>query len=282
MRELGMREIPIEIAGFYICIMTETQYYSTILHKLNNFLITHRDVYDMLLYIYDEGEICVEQRFKKYTSEMHDERNVIYSYAKGGMFGWFEHKSNTGYYYISSVNGPVKRNPLLPLFCGISVLLPQKGALLFHCSAVVDGQGYTHLFTGESGAGKTTIARMLKKEYGFKVISDDTVILKINAENMIEAYSTPFWDVMKSTQDVGIVKTINAIRQNECTSVVECSQRQLRECLLRNAFFRAPKRKYSEHIDALLKTAHSLCKLSRYNIIEFEKNTKFWRMMCSE
>jgi hypothetical protein len=74
--------------------------------------------------------------------------------------------------------------------------LPRAGAgLLLHASGVVlEGAGC--VFTGASGRGKTTVARLAARLAAGRaaVLSDENVILRIGAAGTgAELYSTPFW-----------------------------------------------------------------------------------------
>lgn len=58
----------------------------------------------------------------------------------------------------------------------LSVALPRHGALVMHGSAVIAG-GRGHLFSGVSGAGKSTIARLLADAAGCERLADDLAII---------------------------------------------------------------------------------------------------------
>jgi hypothetical protein len=68
--------------------------------------------------------------------------------------------------------------------------LPREhdGLLLHAAGVVLDGAG--HVFTGASGAGKTTVARLAAGRG--EVLSDENVILRLGADGP-ELFSTPFW-----------------------------------------------------------------------------------------
>ena len=60
-----------------------------------------------------------------------------------------------------------------------------------HACGVVDSLGKGHLFLGESGAGKTTTARLWQDEPGIIILSDDRIILR-KIDNQIWMYGTPW------------------------------------------------------------------------------------------
>jgi len=80
-------------------------------------------------------------------------------------------------------------NAFMPLrFCS-ALLLPAHRCLLLHSAAVVkDGQAF--LFSGESGAGKTTISN-ISHQLGHQVLTDDTTALGL-INGAPYAWGTPF------------------------------------------------------------------------------------------
>jgi hypothetical protein len=65
-----------------------------------------------------------------------------------------------------------------------------KGAEI-HASGVVDALGRGHLFVGQSGAGKTTMARLWEDEPGIKVLGYDRIILR-KMNDCLWMYRTPW------------------------------------------------------------------------------------------
>jgi len=60
-----------------------------------------------------------------------------------------------------------------------------------HAFGVEDSDGRGYLFVGQSGAGKTTTARLWQRERGIHVLSDDRIILR-RLEERIWMYGTPW------------------------------------------------------------------------------------------
>jgi hypothetical protein len=58
----------------------------------------------------------------------------------------------------------------------LSVALPCHGAVILHASAVRH-RGVAHVFTGVSGAGKSTIATLLDRQPGFDRLTDELVVV---------------------------------------------------------------------------------------------------------
>jgi hypothetical protein len=71
----------------------------------------------------------------------------------------------------------------------VSFLALGKGAIIHACGILRKETGI--LLVGESGAGKSTIARLLSKEEGFEVLSDDRVIVR-KESGALRIYGTPW------------------------------------------------------------------------------------------
>ena len=67
------------------------------------------------------------------------------------------------------------------------VLLPQRGFLLHAATVVRDGRAY--VFTGRSGAGKSTVASLSPAG---TVLTDEISLLRFT-DGCWQAYGTPFW-----------------------------------------------------------------------------------------
>ena len=72
----------------------------------------------------------------------------------------------------------------------VNLLARGRGALVHGCGAV-DSVGNGHLFVGQSGAGKTTIARILDSAGGMTILSDDRIILR-KLDGTMWMYGTPW------------------------------------------------------------------------------------------
>jgi len=61
-----------------------------------------------------------------------------------------------------------------------------------HACGVVDGRGRGLLFTGHSGAGKSTMARLWQEEGRGQILSDDRIILRRDAAGVVTMHGTPW------------------------------------------------------------------------------------------
>ena len=71
----------------------------------------------------------------------------------------------------------------------VNYLAQGKGIILHACGVVWEGEGL--LFVGESGAGKSTMARLWSKEDGAEVVSDDRTVVRQKG-NEFWMYGTPW------------------------------------------------------------------------------------------
>jgi hypothetical protein len=71
----------------------------------------------------------------------------------------------------------------------VSFLALGKGAIIHACGISRKETGI--IFVGESGAGKSTIARLLSEEKGIEVLSDDRVIVR-RENGSLRIYGTPW------------------------------------------------------------------------------------------
>ncbi len=103
--------------------------------------------------------------------------------------------------------------PLFPLsypldeILFVRLLSLGRGAHL-HACGIVDGKGYGHLFIGQSGAGKSTIARLLAGLPASTILSDDRIAVRMKkGEPWI--FGTPWHgDVERASPDSAPLRTI--------------------------------------------------------------------------
>jgi hypothetical protein len=95
---------------------------------------------------------------------------------------WYERKRNI------KPNSPDWCKAELTQFMGLlnAVTIAANASMLLHASCV-NVDGYAYVFMGHSGAGKSTIASMMKNA---RMISDDQVLLRKTGDRVL-AFSTP-------------------------------------------------------------------------------------------
>ncbi len=73
----------------------------------------------------------------------------------------------------------------------ITNLLSRGRGIEMHGCGIVDSSGEGILFAGESGAGKSTMARLWKQRRGVEILSDDRIIMR-QEQGRIWMYGTPW------------------------------------------------------------------------------------------
>lgn len=74
----------------------------------------------------------------------------------------------------------------------LSFLLPPRGGLVLHAATLLRA-GRAHVFLGRSGAGKTTLARLVPPA---QVFTDEISLLRV-VHSRARAYPSPFWGEFK-------------------------------------------------------------------------------------
>jgi len=103
-------------------------------------------------------------------------------------FSWGEVLLHRGYFDQDKPIYPLEY-PLDELLF-INFLALGRGAEV-HACGVVDSHGDGHLFIGQSGAGKTTMARLWQNEEETTILSDDRIVLRQKGEELW-MYGTPW------------------------------------------------------------------------------------------
>lgn len=100
-----------------------------------------------------------------------------------------ERSTCTGHYFNDDHAVYPLEYPLDELLM-INILAGGKGVEV-HACAVIDPLGNGHLFAGESGAGKTTMAKLWQQEEGVVILNDDRSILR-NIGGRLWIYGMPW------------------------------------------------------------------------------------------
>jgi len=101
----------------------------------------------------------------------------------------------------------------------MTYLAEDRGAILHACGVAKEGRGL--LFVGESGAGKSTMARMWAREEGFAVLSDDRVIVRPKGQGYW-MYGTPWHGEAAFAAPLGVrLERIFFLKHGERNSLQE-------------------------------------------------------------
>jgi len=141
---------------------------------------------------------------------------------------FFNNEFNAGevYFHHNDLNDNQPVYPLEYPLCELIVnhfLARGKGTEI-HACGLVDSLGRGHLFVGQSGAGKSTMARLWEDESGVIVLSDDRIILR-KMGNKIWMYGTPWHgEAMFASPTRAPLKTIYFLEKGQKHELI--SQKQ--------------------------------------------------------
>lgn len=147
------------------------------------------------------------------------------------------------------------------------------GGLLVHAAGIArEGQGY--LFTGYSGAGKTTVCRLSDE---FSVLNDDMVILS-PTESGWQISATPFTNPTQVLPGSGTVKLhkilhLNQARQHELKQV--SNAKAVAELLTHiPVISQSP-----QHIPALMSRCVEITHTTEVQELHFLPDKDFWKLL---
>ncbi len=116
-------------------------------------------------------------------------------------------------------------------------IVRESGLLLHACGA--EREGSALLFTGPSGAGKTTIARLLQEGAGARILSDDRIALRLR-DGVLQAHGTPWHgDAPLSEPAAARVAALHVIRHAKDVVAEPLAGASAAAAVLGNAFLPA-------------------------------------------
>jgi hypothetical protein len=152
------------------------------------------------------------------------------------------------------------------------MLLPRTGFLLHAATVVHDGRAY--LFTGKSGAGKSTVASLAPEG---SVLTDELSLVR-REDGVWRAYGTPFWgefragDSNTSAPIAGIFQLVQA-EENRVTPLRPV---EFLRAMIGNVLFFSRQPGDSQRLLDIV--SHAAQELRGYSL-EFRKDRSFWEML---
>lgn len=155
----------------------------------------------------------------------------------------------------------------------LSVLLASQHGFLLHAATVLR-EGHAYVFTGKSGAGKSTVASLSPAG---SVLTDEISLLKL-VDGEWHAFGTPFWGEFRA-EGANIhapIAGLYVLRQAPTDRVETISAREALWTMLPNILFFAHERALTEKLLALLSefTGSAPC----YELF-FRKDSHFWSVL---
>ena len=152
------------------------------------------------------------------------------------------------------------------------VLLPRMGFLLH--AATVERNGRAYVFTGRSGAGKSTVASL--SPMGSVLTDEISLLRRVNGE--WRAYGTPFWGEFRaagtnrSAPIAGIFKLVQARE----SAVRPMPPREALRALLPNVLFFSSDGRAAERLLEILADAAAQVPSSE---LRFRRDASFWEAL---
>jgi len=155
------------------------------------------------------------------------------------------------------------------------ILARQGGFLLHAASAVRDGRAF--LFSGVSGAGKTTISRLAPPDA--TLLTDEISYIRPDG-NGFRAFGTPFAGELATLgENVSApVSTLFFLEKGEENRVENVSKDQAMRSLLRNILFFAED---SELVNLVFQSACNFVERARTRRLVFVPDRRVWERICS-
>ena len=154
------------------------------------------------------------------------------------------------------------------------VLLPQRGFLLHAAAVVRDGRAY--VFTGRSGAGKSTVASLSPAG---TVLTDEISLLRFS-DGCWQAYGTPFWGEFRAAGQnehypVGGIYTLVQSAEDRVESL---TTKEIIRALLPCVLFFTPSVEANQDMLRLMLQFVTQVPCHR---LHFRRNDGFWKVVAA-
>jgi hypothetical protein len=154
------------------------------------------------------------------------------------------------------------------------VLLPRRGFLLHAATVVRDGRAY--VFTGRSGAGKSTVASLSPAG---TVLTDEISLLRFT-DGCWQAYGTPFWGEFRAAgqNEHYPIAGVYTLVQSAGDRVEQLATKEIIRALLPCVLFFTSKLDANEELLRLLLGFLELVPCYR---LHFRRDDAFWKVIAA-
>lgn len=172
---------------------------------------------------------------------------------------------------LSVFNGFALKHAFMNLYS--SFIVYHNWGLLIHSSCVVENEK-AHMFSGQSGAGKSTTARL---SYPRQILSDEATLVKITPDG-VTVFDSPFRSDLASTngETVRPLGSIEILYQSLTNKRVRLEKTHGLLRLMDKVFYWAHNPIETKRILVLLK--HLADRVPIYELY-FQKNNTFWELI---
>jgi len=190
--------------------------------------------------------------------------------ARGDFRAWFDLRAHRG--HLACVPNPYSVDTLLRVVH--SLLLARAGGLLLHASGGIrEGRGF--LFSGVSGAGKTTMARLAPPEV--RLLTDEISYVRGGGEGF-RVFGTPFaGELGIQGEDVSApLAAIYLIEHGPANRLAAVAESDAARQLMRNTLFFA---RDAELVAAVFATVCELVRVIPVFRLEFLPDSRVWELV---
>ncbi|WHY90968.1 hypothetical protein QNK12_25555 [Neobacillus cucumis] len=152
-------------------------------------------------------------------------------------------------------------------------IVHHQWGLLIHSSCAID-QGKAHIFSGHSGAGKSTAARL---SYPRNLLSDEATLVKITSEG-VQVFNSPFRSELEADRYEGEVElaSIQLLIQAIQNKRVRLEKSDAILQLMDKVFFWPQS---NEEMKTIMRVMTMLVKQVPVYELHFQKNNTFWELI---
>ncbi|WP_226667531.1 hypothetical protein [Metabacillus litoralis] len=154
-----------------------------------------------------------------------------------------------------------------------SFIVHHNWGILLHSSCVIDNNGAC-VFSGQSGAGKSTAARLSQPR---ELLSDEATLIRIT-EDDITVFDSPFRSELNSThnQNTYSLKSIDLLNQSPVNKRNKLTKSDGFLLLLDKVFFWTSNK---EEVQTILMLLSILTRKVPMYSLHFQKNNTFWELI---
>jgi hypothetical protein len=235
---MATRFCVVEIGGIPVSLSTTSEnFYDLLCHRYSGFLSSSRAEYELDFKLTEPGTVSDDDvRVRR--------EGRLWRIERGDFLAEWDPSSGRG--SVEQTANPYSLDSVLRILH--SLILAAKGGFLLHAaSAVCEGRAY--LFSGISGAGKTTVTRLAPSD--ITLLTDEISYVRPGADGY-RAFGTPFaGELAKSGENCSAsVAAVFFLEKGPANRVDEISQAEAIRRLMRNLLFFADDRELAEKLFA--------------------------------
>ncbi len=251
----------VEVGGIPVSLSTDSESFRDLLcQRYSGFLSSSRAEYELDFQLTEQGTVSDDDvRVHREGRQWRIERGDFYA----------EWNPDSGCGLVKQTPNPYSLDSVLRILH--SLIVAARGGFLLHAaSAICDGRAY--LFSGVSGAGKTTMTRLAPP--AISLLTDEISYVRHGAGGY-SAYGTPFaGELAKSGENCSApVSVLFFLEQGPENRIDEISPAEAVRRLMRNILFFANDR---ELVEKLLATACDFVAGVPIRCLTFYPDSKVW------